>query len=192
MPHGVDNSRRPKYCCNNYMAALRKTKQSPESGPASALARELKKKQDFELAEEEAFLNILRTANELAGPFDALFKETGLSEATYNVLRILRGAGERGRMCGEISEHMVARVPDVTRLVDRLEKSGLVERRRCAEDRRAVYVVITELGLLLAAKLDGPVRRLHQSQLSHMSKTDLGTLNRLLVKARERAAPEKA
>lgn len=160
----------------------------PRGSATSTLARELKKRRDFDLPEQEAFLNIVRTANELSGPFEGLFKEFGLSEATYNVIRILRGAGEQGRMCSEISEHMVARVPDVTRLVDRLEKQGLAARKRCTEDRRAVYVVITRAGLELAAKLDGPVRELHRAQLSHLSRADLGTLNRLLVKARESTA----
>lgn len=164
------------------------TESRAKGAVTSPLARELKKRRDFELPEEEAFLNILRTANELSGPFEALFKGFDLSEATYNMLRILRGAGEHGRMCSEISEHMVARVPDVTRLVDRLEKQGLATRKRCKEDRRAVYVVITKAGLDLAAKLDGPVRELHRAQLSHLSKADLVALNRLLVKARAHAA----
>jgi DNA-binding MarR family transcriptional regulator len=161
-------------------------RQTKGTEPVSPLARELKKRRDFDLPEEEAFLNILRTGIALAGPFEAVFKEFGLSEATYNVLRILRGAGDRGRMCSEISEHMVARVPDVTRLVDRLESMGLAERRRCSEDRRAVYVAITPKGIEAANALDTPVRRLHKAQLSHLTKAELGTLNKLLVKARER------
>jgi DNA-binding MarR family transcriptional regulator len=150
----------------------------------SPLARELHKRRPFESPEQEAMLNLVRTAEHLSGDFDALFKSRGLSGATYNVLRILRGAGAEGRPCHQIGEHMVARVPDVTRLVDRLERAGLAERRRIARDRRVVMIHVTPKGLRVLADLDGPVADLHARQLGHLTRAELAELSRLLAKAR--------
>lgn len=152
--------------------------------PLGGLAQEIGKRKPFEHPEEEAFLNVLRTGVTLAGDFAVLFKEHGISEPAYNTLRILRAAGEDGRACHEIGDHLVARVPDVTRLVDRLEKSGLVMRARSAEDRRVVRVRLTPTGLDLVSELDGPVLELHKAQLGHMSRGELAQLNQLLVMAR--------
>ncbi|MBI1189997.1 MAG: MarR family transcriptional regulator [Tepidisphaera sp.] len=129
-------------------------------------------------------LNLMRTGAMLAGDFAALFKSRGLSEAAYNTLRVLRGAGDTGRPCHEIGEHLVARVPDVTRMVDRLEAAGLVTRERSARDRRVVNVRLTPKGLQVVTELDAPVVQLHQRQLGHLTRAELVELNRLLVKAR--------
>ena len=88
------------------------------------LGDEIGKSKPFETPEQEAYLNLLRTASVLSEGFARLFAAHGLSETAYNALRILRGAGEGGRMCQEIGGQLVARVPDVTRLVDRLERRG--------------------------------------------------------------------
>jgi len=157
------------------------------------LARELHKRGPFKSPAQEAFLNVLRTASLLAAEFERLFKRHGLSLATYNALRILRGAGEGGRRCTEIGEHLVAQVPDVTRLIDRLEGAGLARRARgSGEDRRVVTVRITPAGLALLKTLDGPVMRVHQRQMGHMAKGDLEALSRLLCDAREGAEDETA
>jgi len=156
----------------------------PAAPPLSALAREIGKKRPFEVPEQEALLNLVRTASVLQGPFEVLLRERGLSGAGYNILRILRGAGDEGRACHEIGCQMVARVPDVTRLVDRLEAAGLVERRRSAADRRVVMVAITGPGLELLGSLDEPMTRLHREGLGHLSASELEELNRLLVRAR--------
>lgn len=159
------------------------------SHPTPSLAAEIGKSRPFDSPAQEAYLNILRTASRLTAPFEALFKQHDLSESTYNALRILRG-GTLGqsppgkRPCHEIGEHLVARVPDVTRLIDRLESAGLVERSRCNEDRRVVYVAITRRGLDLLARLDRPMMDLHTRQLAHLSRRELAELSRLLVKAR--------
>ena len=150
------------------------------------LASEIGKKKPFDQPEAEAFLNIMRSASVLAGPFETLFKEYGLTSAMYNALRILRGSGERGRMCHEIRDELVSRVPDVTRLVDRLEKSGYAERVRSTQDRRVIHVHITRKGSDILSKLDEPVLSLHREQMSHMSRKDLAELSRLLVLARTR------
>ncbi len=170
---------------------------APASGPdadlpaddRSGLAREIGKLRPFDLPEQETYLNILRTAAIFGADFNHLFKQHGLTEATYNALRILRGgmddpAAPYGRTCSQVGEHMIAQVPDVTRLVDRLEQQGLAERRRCARDRRVVYVAITPKGLDVLAGLDEPVLALHRAHLGHMSADELETLSRLLTKSR--------
>jgi len=150
----------------------------------SSLQNELRKKKPFDLPEEEAGLNLIRTVDVVRLPFDRLFAEHGISDPQYNVLRILRGHGGRGLPCTEITAQMVSRMPDMTRLVDRLEKAGLVRRCRTDADRRVVLICITPAGLELLRRLDQPVRDLHKHTLGHLSRTELADLNRLLVKAR--------
>lgn len=157
------------------------------SNAASAdvsLREEIKKQKPFEHPEEETYLNLLRTATVLFADFERLFKQCGLSEPQYNVLRILRGAGGDGLPSTDIAGRMITRVPDVTRLVDRLEAAGLVERARTPEDRRVVLVRITDKGRNVLADLDRPLLGLHKRQLKHMTRDELKELSRLLVKAR--------
>jgi DNA-binding MarR family transcriptional regulator len=148
------------------------------------LKDEIKKKKPFDDPTEEAYLNLLRTATVLAADFERLFKNAGLSEPQYNVLRILRGAGGDGLPCLEVGARMITRVPDVTRLVDRLEAAGLVDRNRTREDRRVVMVKITGKGLEAVGALDRPLREIHKRQMGHMNRRELEELSRLLVKAR--------
>lgn len=155
------------------------------------LQHDIGKRRPFELPEEEAFLNIARTGATLeAGP-GTLLKTHGLTSSTYNALRILRGDDGKARRCSEIGRDMVVRVPDVTRLVDRLIAMGLAQRERSADDRRAVEVRITAKGLETLAAIDGPLREIHRAQLGHMSREELSELSRLLALARapRRAAP---
>lgn len=150
-----------------------------------SLQDELRKKKPFDCAEEEAFLNLLRSTDFLARDFSELFSEHGISEPQYNVLRILRGHRDTGQSCQEITAQMVTHMPDITRLVDRLEGAGLAKRERTERDRRVVLVNITAAGLALLAKLDQPVRELHRKQLTHLTRDELAELNRLLVKVRQ-------
>jgi DNA-binding MarR family transcriptional regulator len=162
------------------------------------LQHEIGKRRPFDAPEQEAFLNLIRTASVLGASFQRLFREHRLSESTYNALRILRGAAgdpqsHGKRTCTEIGEHLVAQVPDVTRLVDRLEELGFAERTRCDQGRRVVYVRITRKGLDVLAELDEPVLATHREQLGHMTRHELAELSRLLVKARRGdAAPQPA
>lgn len=149
------------------------------------LQHEIGKRHPFKSDAQEVYLNLARTHSVLSSAFTRLFREHGLSDATYNTLRILRGAGEDGRTCGEIREMLVAAVPDVTRLVDRLVREGLASRGRGSADRRVVKVVITRRGLERLAALDGPVMALHDRQLAHMPAGDLRALSALLERARE-------
>lgn len=155
----------------------------------AALQHEIKKKKPFDLPEQEAYLNIIRTASHLEAGFDELFKAHALTHSQYNVLRILRGEGQKMPSLS-VAERLITRVPDITRLVDRLEAAALVTRERCTRDRRIVYVQITPEGLALLAKLDEPVRELHRAQLGHLSKADLKSLNTLLVRTRDPQARE--
>ncbi|GJQ29462.1 MAG: hypothetical protein HBSAPP03_13460 [Phycisphaerae bacterium] len=150
----------------------------------SALAVETHKRRPFDSPEQEAHLSVLRTASVLEAPFAELFRGAGLSGPTYNVLRILRGAGPGGRACHEIAEHMVTRVPDVTRLLDRLESRGLVARTREMADRRVVTARITPAGLARLAALDRSTLDLHARLLGHLTRAELRTLTGLLAKAR--------
>lgn len=156
----------------------------------SGLQHEIGKRAPFEHVEQEAYLNLLRTKSVLEGELHALFKARGLSEATYNALRILRGelrAGVEGVACQVIGERLITRVPDVTRLIDRLERAGLARRARTPSDRRVVLVSITKKGLSLLESIDKPLLELHKRQLRHLERSELETLNRLLVKARRPA-----
>ncbi len=150
---------------------------------SSDLCEEIKKRAPFDAPEQEVFLNLARTADVLQADFGRLFKKRGISHAQYNVLRILRGAGTE-LPCLEVAGRMISHLPDITRLVDRLESGGLVERCRTEEDRRVVLIRITEQGVKLLAELDEPVLQLHRDQLGHLSAREMDELNRLLVKAR--------
>ena len=150
----------------------------------SRLQKELGKKRPFKTPKEEAILNLLRTNDQFSNRFGRLFREYGLTSSQYNVLRILRGAGQPMPSL-EIAERLIQVVPAITGLIDRLEKQGLVIRRRCTEDRRVVYVEITEKALRILKQTDEPLTALHKRLLGHMTRTELKMLSRLLEKARE-------
>jgi DNA-binding MarR family transcriptional regulator len=150
------------------------------------LRSEIRQEKPFGSLEEEAYLNLQRTAAVMSQDFLKLLKPSGLSPAQYNMLRILRGAGPEGLPCKDIGERMIARDPDVTRLLDRLEKSELAERRRESSDRRVITVRITRKGMSVLRALDAPVAELHLAQMAHMEKRDLKALVGLLESARSR------
>jgi len=153
-----------------------------------SLREQINKKSGFISLEEEAMLNISRTAAMVDGHSRAFFKRYELSPPAYNLLRILRGHHERGEGLGvrasEIGCQMVVRMPDVTRLVDRLEARGLVERGGCAEDKRVKYVRISAKGLRLLGEIDPQIPALGRSVLGHLGKSELKSLSALLEKAR--------
>jgi DNA-binding MarR family transcriptional regulator len=133
--------------------------------------------------EEGAFLELLRTTDQLSRGLVPLLKAEELSPTQYNVLRILRGALE-GLPCGEIGQRMITRDPDITRLLDRLEKRGLIARWRDSSDRRMVLARITPEGLRMLARLDRPVQEGHRKQLGHLGRERLRSLCELLRVAR--------
>jgi len=134
--------------------------------------------------EEVTYLELCRTADILSRGVSEVLKVEELSPNQYNVLRILRGAPE-GLPCGEIGTRMITRDPDITRLLDRLEKRGLIVRSREAQDRRRVMARIERAGLHLLARLDEPVREAHRRQLGHLGRDRLRNLNELLEMVRE-------
>lgn len=133
-----------------------------------------------------AFLELLRTTDTLSRRLAEVLKAEELSSNQYNVLRILRGAPE-GLACGEIATRMITRDPDITRLLDRLEKRGVIARSREPRDRRMVVAKITPEGLNLLARTDEPVRQAHRSLLGHLGRERLRVLSELLQLAREHA-----
>lgn len=150
----------------------------------SALGNELKQNKPFETLEEEAVLSIARTAALIEHQATQALKPYTLSLSQYNVLRILRGAGADGLCRNEVGKRLVTEVPDVTRLLDRMEEAGLISRQRGAKDRRYVTTRITRKGLDLVGKLDRPIRELHQAQLGHVGKKSLRALIDALTEVR--------
>jgi DNA-binding MarR family transcriptional regulator len=134
-------------------------------------------------AEEAAFLDLLRTTDMLSRGLVQVLKVEDLSSTQYNVLRILRGAPE-GLPCGEIASRMITRDPDVTRLLDRLEKRALISRCRETKDRRTVRARIAPEGLRVLARLDDPIQTAHRQQLGHLGRERLEALTELLQLSR--------
>lgn len=148
------------------------------------LAEELKQTKPFASKEQEVYLNIQRTAEVLSWTMTDLLKPFELTQVQYNVLRILRGAGEAGIKCSEISQRLITKDSDITRLLDRLEKRGLVVRERDAKDRRIVNALITDDGLDILSQLDEPGVERIKHVLGHLGDELLDRLNALLVLAR--------
>lgn len=130
--------------------------------------------------EDQLFITVLKTADSLAQQGEQLIKPFGLTGTQYNVLRILRGAEPDGLPCRVIADRMISRDPDMTRLLDRLEKQGLISRERQKDDRRVIKTRITAGGLKQLKKLDQPIHELHKSQFGHMSASQLKQLGELL------------
>jgi len=151
------------------------------------LQDEIKQTKPFESPEDEAFVSVLRTAGAFQWREAELLKPYEITLPQYNVLRILRGAEPEGLICREISERMITRDPDVTKLLDRLEARGLVSRERQEKDRRVIVARVTPEGLRLVGEIDGPVLKLTEELLGHLGERKLGTLIRLLEEAREKA-----
>ena len=147
------------------------------------LQDELKKKEPFACVEQEAVLNLFRTSDRLHHRFARLFREYGLTPSQYNILRILRGEGKPLPIL-EIARRTVTVVPGITGLIDRLERDGLVTRRRSREDRRKVFVQITPKAAEVLARLDEPILQLHRRQLGELSASELKQLIGLLEKVR--------
>jgi DNA-binding MarR family transcriptional regulator len=148
------------------------------------LREQIRQPKPFQSLEAEAYLNVLRTSALLMSELTEVLRPYELTQPQYNVLRILRGAGDGGLPSGEIGERMVSREPDMTRLLDRMEARGLVARLRGTADRRVVTARITEEGRRLADALDGPVQAMHARQLGHIPPEELRALIALLERVR--------
>lgn len=152
---------------------------------SSKLQAEIKQSKPFRSVEEEALLALQLTADRLSRRGAAFLKPYGLSPAQYNTLRILRGAGSEGLPCSEIGERMINRDPDITRMIDRLERRGLVERSREQKDRRVVTTRITQGGLDLLKQVDSPLRAFIKELLGEVGESRLKPLIRTLEVIRE-------
>ncbi len=151
----------------------------------SDLRHDLRQQKPFISLVQEAQLNLARTESVLLAGFEQLLKPHGIGATQYNVLRILRGAGAEGLGRNEIRDRLLTRMPDVTRLLDRMEKAGLVVRVRSTEDRRLVATRLTKRGRDLVDRLDEPVAAEHQRRLGHLTTAELRTLIKLLTLARQ-------
>ena len=145
------------------------------------VARELKQTKPFSSPEQEILLGLLIAAARVMEPWARFLKTTvQLTDTQYNVLRILRGSHPAKLACSDMAERMIDRDPDITRLIDRLEKRGLVKRTRSRQDRRVVEVGITDKGLALVRGLDAHAQRMPRVLLGHLGADRLGQLRSLL------------
>lgn len=150
-----------------------------------SLRDSIRQARPFDTPGQEAALSILRTAAELAASLDQVFKPFGVTATQYNALRILRGAGPAGLCRHEVIDRMVTRMPDVTRLLDRLEEAGLVSRARDDADRRLVNTRLTEAGAAMLERLDPLVAEEHRRRMAGLSEPELRQVIELLAKLRD-------
>ncbi len=151
-------------CYNDYCCAMNRAQAQRGSLPS----------------EDRAFIALQKAADKLALQAEQLLKSNGLTGPQYNVLRILRGAEPQGLACSSIAERMISHDPDMTRLLDRMEKRHVITRQRQSDDRRVVKTRITSGGLELLKRLDPTVRELHKRQFAHMAAARVRTLADLL------------
>ncbi|HRP07569.1 MAG TPA: MarR family transcriptional regulator [Gemmatimonadales bacterium] len=151
---------------------------------APSLEQEIGQQRPFQSPEHEATLNLLRTASLVAGQLDQVLKPFGLTTASYNVLRILKGSDPAPLSCGEIRSRLVTRMPDVTRLIDRMEKSGLLTRARQLDDRRQVHIALTDAGHRLLAQIDPLIEAEHRRCFCALDRDEMRNLVDLLTEVR--------
>jgi len=149
------------------------------------LQQDLKQKKPFRSLQQEAYLSVVRTSTSLTDAMEDLVKTRGISATQYNVLRILRGSGAEGLCRNELRDRMLTRMPDMTRLLDRMEDAGLVVRAREGDDRRLVMTRITEKARRLLDDLDAPVMALHRKQMAGLTDAQLRSLSDLLTLVRD-------
>lgn len=149
-----------------------------------ALDQEISQRRPFRSPEHEATLNLLRTAAAVSGQLDQVLKPFGLTTASYNVLRILRGSDPSALNCGEIRARLVTRMPDVTRLLDRMEKTGWLRRERQSEDRRQVHIALTPEGHRVLAEIDPLIEAEHRRCFSALDQEEIRSLIELLTEVR--------
>lgn len=157
-------------------------------GKVSAVANiqtELKQQRPFVSKSAEAVVSLIRTADLVRRMMSGLVEPLGITLQQYNVLRILRGAGEKGLPTLDIADRMIEQTPGITRLIDRLEAKKLVKRERCPTDRRQVFCRITEPGLTLLAQLDAPSISVPNDALSGITKKELAQLVAILDRLRD-------
>lgn len=158
----------------------------------SELQRELRQQRPFESPAHEAVVGLLRTADAVRRALGAVIEPSGITLQQFNVLRILRGAGDSGLPTLEIGVRMIEQMPGITRLIDRLEAKGLVRRERCASDRRQVLCWITAEGLELLAGLDQPIAEAQNALLRGVASGDLELVIAVMDGIRQTASQPRA
>jgi DNA-binding MarR family transcriptional regulator len=153
---------------------------------APGLQEDIRQRKPFTSLEQEAQLSVVRTASLLVDAFEQMLRPQGITATQYNVLRILRGAEPDGLCRNELRDRMLTRMPDVTRLLDRMEDAKLVARARDSADRRLVSTRITAKGLRMLDEVDDAVTAEHMRRFHHLGRTQLRTLIDLLNAVRER------
>lgn len=148
------------------------------------LQEELQQTRPFRSPRHEAMLSVMKTADVVRRRIAGLLDSYDVTMQQYNVMRILRGAGPKGIPTLSIAERLIEETPGITRLLDRMEKRGWVERIRCDRDRRVVYAVITTEGMRLLADIDGPITEFEAEALPHLSEAEVETLIELLARVR--------
>ena len=151
----------------------------------ATLREELKQRKPFTSLEQEAQLSVIRTSALLVDAFERMLKPYGITTTQYNVLRILRGAEPDGLCRNDLRDRMLTRMPDVTRLLDRMEESGLIDRARETSDRRMVMTRITAKGRRVLDELEGAVKAEHERAFAALTKEQMRTLIAHLAAVRE-------
>lgn len=160
-----------------------------KTGRARTIREDIKQSTPFRSRSQEAYLALLRTADDSKRHATRAIEHAGITLQQYNVLRILRGAGERGLPTLSVGERMLERTPGVTRLIDRMERKGWVARRRCTEDRRRVWCRITDDGLALLSGLDAPIAEVDESLAEALDEDELVCLIGYLDRVRAHLDP---
>ncbi len=153
----------------------------------ASLKLEIAQEPPFFSVEEEALLNLLRTADCMHRAFHRKTRNWGLTSTQYNVLRILRGARPNGLTCSSIGDRMITAEPDITRLLSRLKALKFVTQHRDRDDRRVVWTKISDCGLQLLQEMDPVIQKAPVDLLGHLSKAELAEFIRLLELARTRS-----
>ncbi len=176
----------PKTCLDNYCLAVY------YRGMTTATPRQTRKTRRFDSLEQEAFLSLWRTYDRLRAFEDELFARHDLTPQQYNALRLVRSRHPEKIRTLDLAARLVSRAPDITRMLDKLEQRGLIERDRPAENRRIVCIGVTPAGIALLDALQEPIRDCHVRQLGHLSAKDLKDLVALLRAAREPHEPPES
>jgi DNA-binding MarR family transcriptional regulator len=145
---------------------------------------EIKQTKPFRTKSQETYVALLRTADDAKRFVSQVLESQDVTLQQYNVLRILRGAGSDGLPTLAVAERMIERTPGVTRLIDRMERKGWVERHRCTEDRRRVWCKITETGIALLDALDAPIDSVDDAFSHALDEQELAQLGSYLDRIR--------
>lgn len=149
------------------------------------VTHDLKQSRPFANLEHGAQLSIIRTSSMLTDAFERMLKPHGITSTQFNVLRILRGAGDTGLCRNEIGDRMITRMPDVTRLLDRMEEAGYIARERSTEDRRMVRTSLADKGYQLLAEIDEEVSTEQRRPFRELSEKQLEELIEMLASVRQ-------